>query len=209
MNEIEKRYDCIWVFIYRQLRFFNHPLRLSDVLPSVRSNSDLAVLELSLWCLTFLSKADVEWSNAWADHGVTVVLEGLLESTFAVCSTCAAEYMVLTISPVVVSQVILAEHLSASLPQDWTEESAVVEHVFVLTFAVFIGRVGASGGVAFGVWDSHTFNLAQGVMSMGFIAAAYWVFGIDVGWYVLLHGSHLLLHHWVWSHHCHSWNFWI
>ena len=125
------------------------------MLPSVGSGNNLTIPVLSSWHRAIISAHGVVWRNARQEFAPSVVLCDALKCSIAHFSVLAAGDVVLTISPVVVRHMSLAEHSAASLPENWTQESVVGLQVLVLAVTVPISTVGASLSVAFGVWNSN------------------------------------------------------
>lgn len=152
---------------------------LSDVHISVGSILDLSVSELSCWCLQFISTQLIVCGSPRS----LVVLELIFEFDLALFIVLAACDVVLAIAKVEVSDVVLAEHFSASLPKNWAQESVLGVHVLVLAVTVTEGLVITSRAIALGVWDSAVLSITHGVRSAAFHAQSRVVYS-DVRWCV-------------------------
>ena len=104
-----------------------------------------------------LSAKDVARSKLWAATSKFIVLHHIDNCSLALSSILAAGEMVLTISPVVVRHMCLAEHSAASIPERWAQCSVIGIHELVLSVTVAVSTIVASLFIAGGVWDSNTF----------------------------------------------------
>ena len=197
MDEISKRIEFRNIYLSSFVKIYS----VLEMHPSVRSGNNFPVSVLSSWSLTLFSAHGVVWSNEWAKLTNSVMLDHTLKGSLALFSFLAGGNVVLTISPVEIRHMGLAEHSAASLPENWSHESVLGMHEFVLSVTVAISCVVATFLVAFGVWDSDVLSLTQSVVTMGSTAASDGVFDIDIRWGVLFLRCGLSHHHWVWSHH--------